>query len=282
MSTNTLTKNWVVFSLVIFVSFSASLSAQELTPGKVAEIEFSEESLPKTLYSIVSGQDVAPSMTICLPDDYKPDKSYPLLVYLRGRDGGINGNIDIAQEIAGDNGWIVASLPLFKKSIDKDEIYGGIVVSFDDYPVISKAYSTMLGKLFELVPNVDHDKSAFVGFSNGAYTIAILVSCQDEFVLKNFKNFGLIDSGYWYLNGLHKNALNNSRFLLLVGDQRSPERDIIIRQAQMIMDASKWVKAEVKLHFMKDTGHQFPFKYKQLVGKWLRNEALASENNKND
>ena len=263
-----------VLLLVVIFSFAASLPAQELVPGKVAEITFPKETLPKTLYSIVSGGDVSPCMTVRLPDDYNPEKSYPLLVYLKGRDGGKNGNISVAHEIAGSKGWILASLPLFKKSVDKEEMYGGIIVSFDDYPVISKAYSTMLGRLLELVPNIDSDKSAMVGFSNGAYTIAMLVSCQDEFVLNNFKNFGLIDSGYWYLNGLHKRALDKSRFLLLVGDRKDPERNILIRQAQMILDSSEWVNAEVTLHFMRDTGHQFPFRYRQLVGKWLRNEVI--------
>ena len=132
----------------------------------------------------------------------------------------------------------------------------------------------MLGKLFELVQNIDNDKSAMVGFSNGANTIATLVSCQDEFILNNFKSFGLVDAGYWYLNGLHKKTLDKSRFLLLVGDEKTPQRDIMIRQAQIIKDLSKWVKAEVSLYFMKNTGHQFPIKYKQLVGKWLRKEDL--------
>ena len=262
----------IVLPLIIVFSFSVFLPAQELVPGQISEIEFAKDSLPKNLYNMVSGDNVPSCMTVRLPDDYQSDKKYPLLVYLRGRDGGRNGNIDVAHEIAGSEGWVIASLPLFKKSVDKEEMYGGIIVSFDDYPVISKAYSTMLGKLFELVPNIDSDNSAMVGFSNGAYTIAMLVSCQDELVLKHFKNFVLVDSGYWYLNGLHKKALNKSRFLLLVGDRKSPERDILIRQAQMILDSSKFVKAEITLRFMKDTGHQFPDRYKQLVGKWIRGE----------
>ena len=263
----------VLMSAIIFV-FPKFLYAQELAPGAIVEIEFTAEDLPKTLHSLVTGKDVSPRMSVRLPDEYDPNKRYPLLVYLRGRDGGVSGNIKIAHEIAGSKGWILASLPLFKKSIDKEERFGGLVVSFNDYPVISKAYSTMLGKLFELVPNIDSDKSAMVGFSNGANTIAILVSCQDEFILNNFKSFGLVDAGYWYVNGLHKRALDKSRFLLLVGDEKKPPRDILIRQAQIIKDLSKWVEAEVSLHFMKNTGHQFPIKYKQLVGKWLRKEDL--------
>jgi len=267
-------RSQIIILLAVILVFSTVLNAQELVPGTVVEVEFSQDNLPRTLHSMVFEKDISPRMSVRLPDDYDPNQRYPLLIYLRGRDGGVSGKINFAHEIAGSKGWVLASLPLFKKSIDKEERFGGIIVSFDDYPVISKAYRTMLGKLFELVPNIDRDKSAMVGFSNGAYTIAVLVSCQDEFILNNFKSFGLVDAGYWYLNGYHKKALDKSRFLLLVGDEKNPQRDILIRQAQIIKDSSKWVKAEVSLYFMKNTGHQFPIKYKQLVGKWLRKEDL--------
>ncbi len=61
-----------VLLFVVIFSFAASLSAQELVPGKIAEIKFPKEALPKTLYSIVSGKDVSPCMTVRLPDDYNP------------------------------------------------------------------------------------------------------------------------------------------------------------------------------------------------------------------
>jgi hypothetical protein len=48
-----------------------------------------------------------------------------------------------------------------------------------------KLKTTLLGRLFELVPNIDPDRSAMVGFSNGALTIAVLVSNHDEFVLSH-------------------------------------------------------------------------------------------------
>ena len=266
----------IVLLLAIAFPSASRLAAQELVPGKVVEINFSDEDLPRTLHSMVTGKDISPRMSVRLPDDFDPAKKYPLLVYLRGRDGGISGNIDKARDIAGDKGWVVASLPLFKRSLDRREIYGGIIMTFDDYPVMSKVYRTMLGRLFKLVPNVDTSKNAMVGFSNGAYAIAMLVSCQDEFVLEKFRNFGLIDSGYWYLNGLHTNVLDGARFLLLVGDKRDPQRDILIRQAQIIKDASQWCKVDVTLRFMQGTGHKFPPQYRTLVGKWLGRETLPT------
>ena len=57
-----------VLLLVVIFSFAASLPAQELVPGKVAEITFPKETLPKTLYSIVSGEDVCLSHRYSLPN----------------------------------------------------------------------------------------------------------------------------------------------------------------------------------------------------------------------
>ena len=87
-----------------------------------------------------------------------------------GYHGGPGGNIGNALEIAGPTDWVVASLPLFKHSVDPSEIGGGILVGFSDYPTIRDAYRTMLGRLMSTVPNTDPDRSAMVGFSNGAHT----------------------------------------------------------------------------------------------------------------
>jgi len=45
----------VVLILAIIFAFPKFLYSQELAPGTVVEIEFAEEALPKTLYSMVSG-----------------------------------------------------------------------------------------------------------------------------------------------------------------------------------------------------------------------------------
>ncbi len=56
----------------------------------------------------------------------------------------------------------------------------------------------------EVVPNIDPERSAVVGFSNGALTIAVLVSNHDEFVLSHFKAFCLVDHGMFHLTDLHR------------------------------------------------------------------------------
>jgi hypothetical protein len=192
---------------IAFLSFFAlriesTAFAQRLTPGEITVLKFPE--VAPSLYTRMTGDEATPCLKFRLPDDFDTDKSFPLLVYVPGMYGGASGNIGNAQAIAGPKGWIVASLPLFKKAIDRSEYLGGVVVGFEDYATVSKAYQTMIGKLFELVPNIDRKKSAMVGFSNGAITIGVLVSNHDEFILTHFKKFCLVDHGMFHLADLHK------------------------------------------------------------------------------
>jgi predicted esterase len=225
---------------------------------------------------MMKGEAVTPCVTIRLPDDYNPTNTYPLLVYVPGNDGGTKGNIYNAETIAGPRGWIVATVPLFKKSIDRSEPAGGVIISFEDYPVISKAYRTMLGRLFERIPNIDREKSAMVGFSNGSITIAVLVSNHDEFILSHFKNFCMVDHGMFHLADLHKSRARDCRFLLLVGDQEGLGRDVKVRQAQLQQDAWKLLGVNVACQIMKDTGHEFNQPQMEIVGEWLQNDAAKN------
>lgn len=273
-------KNSFVFSLccvglllIIVSQFGTNAFAQKLVPGEISEIKFPKADLPPTLYTMMTKTEAAPCLMVRLPDDYDPAKKYPLLVYVPGLHGGPKGNIGNAQTIAGPRGWIVASVPLFKKSVDPNEVAGGIMVSMEDYPVISKAYQIMLGRLFELVPNIDREKSAMVGFSNGSLTIAVLVSCHDEFILTHFKNFCLVDHGMFHLTDLHKKYAKDCRYLILVGDQEDMGRELKIRGSKLQQDSWKLLGVNLSYQIMKDTGHEFNDPQMDIVGRWLRGES---------
>jgi predicted esterase len=257
---------------------SPAAETKTLQPGQEIEILFADAGLPPTLYSMMNGTAVTPCMTVRLPEDYSPTNTYPLLAYVPGNDGGPKGNIYNAETIAGPRGWIVATLPLFKKSIDRSEPAGGVIVSFEDYPVLSKAYRTMLGRLFERIPNIDREKSAMVGFSNGSITLGVLVSNHDEFILDHFRDFCLVDHGMFHLADLHKSRARDCRFLLLVGDQEDMGRDVKIRQALLQQDAWKLLGVNVTCQIMKDTGHEFNQPQMELVGAWLRKEVMKDQN----
>jgi predicted esterase len=258
----------------------APLNAQENAapqPGSDVEISFADAGLPPTLYSMVNGTSVAPCLTFRLPADYSPTNTYPLVVYVPGNDGNPKGNIDNAKMIAGTRGWIAASLPLFKKSVDRSEVSGGVLVGFEDYPVISKAYAAMLDRLFARIPNIDRDKSALVGFSNGGITIAVLLSNHDEFIFSHFRNFCMVDQGMFHLTDLHKSKSRNCRFLILVGDQEDFGRDAKIRQSRLLEEEWKLLNVNLSSRIMKDTGHQFDRPQMEIVSEWLRNEVMKGQ-----
>ena len=257
---------------MISLLFTAGLFAQELGPGKVTDLIFSDITLPPTLHAMLTGETTAPTMTVRLPDDYDSSKAYPLLVYVPGFDGGLKGNIGNAQRIAGPRGWIVASLPLFKKTVDKTEPGGGILVSIEDGPIIAQSYEIMLRRLFSLVPHIDRERSAMVGFSNGAITIAVLVSSHDEFILDRFRNFCVVDHGMFHLMDLHKNGSRDCRFLVLVGDKQDFGRELKIRQSQLLQDEMRLLRVNLSYEIMKNTGHEFGDRQMAIVGQWLRNQ----------
>ena len=273
MNIHSLVCTWLIAAL--FFLFVAVVSAQELTPGKVTDLVFSDASLPPTLHAMMTHQAVTPTMTVRLPDDYDSSKTYPLLVYVPGFDGGVKGNIGNAQTIAGNRGWIVASVPLCKKTVDTSEPAGGMLVSFEDEPIIARSYELMLGRLFALVPHIDRERSAMVGFSNGALTIAVLVSCHDEFILDHFRNFCLVDHGMFHLTDLHKQGVRDCRFLVLVGDKQDMGRELKIRQSKLLQDEWQLLGVHLSYQIMKDTGHEFGDRQMAMVGEWLRNPASA-------
>lgn len=262
--------------LVVFAWLGVTMSAQELAPGKTAEFLFPDAGLAPTLYTMITGTAATPCLTVRLPDDYDPAKAYPLLVYVPGWHGGPKGNIGNAEEIAGSKGWIVATLPLFKKSIDQSEPARGLIVSMADYVTISKAYQVMLGRLFERVPNIDRSRSAMVGFSNGALTIAVLATNNDEFILTHFKNFCLVDHGMFHLTDLHKKNARDARYLILAGDKEDFGRELKIRGGQLLQDEMKALGVNLQCRILKDTGHEFQSRHMALVGSWLRKEEAAS------
>lgn len=261
-------------TLLLILSLSCFSAVQEsrIIPGKNIEKVLSDPEFPQTLRTLMSGENVFPTLTFRLPDDYDPQKKYPLLVYVPGGDGGVKGNITNARTIAGTNGWIVATLPLFKKIVDKSEPGGGIIVSMEDASLISRCYELMLGGLFRTVPNIERDRSAMVGFSNGAITIAVLLSSHNEFILNHFRNFCLVDQGMFHLTDLHKKGSRDCRYLLLVGEKQDFGRELKIRRSMLLEEEMKMIGVNLSCRIMKDTGHEFRNPQMAIIGKWLSDE----------
>ena len=116
-----------------------------------------------------------------------------------------------------------------------------------------------------------------VGFSSGAITIGVLIYTHHAFVLKHFRNFCLVDQGMFHLCDTHKKGARESRFLLLLGDDRKGVgRQLMIRQSQLLQDVAKYHGVSLTYQSMKDTGHEFEDHRMKLVGDWIRHESNHS------
>ncbi len=251
------------------LSCGAAAAAQQLSPGAEVEIAFDTAVVGRSLYATLTGASDAPTLVVRLPRDYQPGRAYPLLVYVPGLHGNRSGNIGNAETIAGERDWIVASLPLFKAQVDRAEVGQGLIVGMADYPAISKAYATMLGRIFELVPNIDRSRSGLVGFSNGALTLAVLLSHNDEFIRTHFRSFVLVDHGFFHLTDLHKRDTRDGRYLLLVGDQPDMGRDLKLRGCALQQDSWRLLGVDVTCEVLVGVGHALPTETMERIGRWL-------------
>ena len=237
--------------------------------GDIRQIAFADTELPENLYSMFTGDKQASSLQYCLPAGYSKDKKYPLILYVPGLHGHPGGNIQNALDIANNHMCVAASLPLFKTYIDQTEPGGGIIISFCDFPVLAKAYKVMLEKLFQTIPNIDKQKSAMVGFSNGAIAVAVLVSSHDEYILEKFHSYCLVDQGMFHLTDLHKTPAKNKRFLILVGDREDFGRDLKIRGAKLVQDSFRTLGCNIESRILPNTGHELTPGCMQDIGKWI-------------
>lgn len=248
-----------------------------LQPGQNITIPF--PSLPRPFSALAGGKPAIPCLDIRLPDNYKPGRKFPLFVHIPGGSGSYKGNLAAAREIIGTRNWILASLPLFKKSFDKKEIYGGILICHEDRPMIAASYAVMLKRLFRLIPNIDFKRSVIGGSSNGAHTVALLITAQDPVILKYFRGYYFGDGGILQLSDLHKLSLRGHRFLMIVGakDRRkvTPRNllDLYLIQSRLHEAWAKINGLDFRRIERPDMGHAFDARCMAAVRRWARRKS---------
>jgi hypothetical protein len=120
-------------------------------------------------------------------------------------------------QIAGKNDYVLATFPLFKQEINREEQWGGVGIDFLDYPAISRAYKAFVDRIRETIPNLDAGTSVLGGYSNGANTLALLLSVLDPTTLKSFKRFFFIDAGVDWTGYARYKSLGGHDILFVVG-----------------------------------------------------------------
>lgn len=257
----------IVASVVILALCVCSDASRAATWGAVHHIEFEKAELPENLYSKFTGNTANSVLQYCLPAGYSKSKDYPLIVYVPGFHGHPGGNIENAKDIADGYECVVVSLPLFKANIDRSEVGQGVVVGFADYPVLSNAYKIMFQRFYQEVPNIDRSQSAMVGFSNGAITIAVLITSHDRYILERFRSFCLVDHGMFHLTDLHKDPTRDRRFLILVGET-GDYGELKQRSARLVEDSFQPLGIRVETRILANTGHELTAACKKDIGAW--------------
>ncbi len=259
---------------ILFVTLSIAEEKLEQKSGETLELVFPE--IVPTLFTQATGEERVPNLLYRLPDNFSADKKYPVFVFLTGGTGSgmEKGGLGRAVQITGGKDYITATLPLFRRGneVEKDELFGGVLIGVDDFPVISKAYGAMLTKFFKEVPNAQTTGNFMGGFSNGAHTTAFLVSGQDETVLKHFQHFILADGGIW-MSSLHRYRMKECSFLGLYGDtDKYWTRPVIIQQFKTMKMTADALDVSFELIEMKGFGHKFPAEFDDDVLAWMKRQ----------
>lgn len=85
----------------------------ELKPGMRIILKFPD--LPQTLYAMQSGQEALTQAYLALPENYSPERKFPLFVFLYGGHGGPGAGPGRGHQIMENKDCIFVNLPLFKK-----------------------------------------------------------------------------------------------------------------------------------------------------------------------
>jgi predicted esterase len=251
-----------------------------------AVLSFDFPNLPDTLMTLSSGEKKPARLTAQLPENYSRDGKFPLFIFLTGGAGGRGDAQPSARELVGTRHFICVNLPQFKRSYSTNEAFRGVVISTEDFATVSGAYRTMLEKLLDTVPNITPQGSTLGGFSNGANTTAVLLAGQDEFILRHFDSFFLIEGGFGPLNAniLQKPAIKRCRFLILRGDAPEDEhpgvRESNEYQARALESAAREFHLDFTSVVMRGAGHALPPNYEILLGQWSQGEKLSAQETK--
>jgi hypothetical protein len=164
--------------------------------------------------------------------------------------------------LAQGKGYVAANFPLFKRLPPDPGLSWTIAIGADDAAKIAQAYPTILERVKAAIPNVDASRSIQGGHSNGAHTIAALLSVLDETTLGSFGGFFFVDGGLDGSSYKRTEVLGGHSLLFLVGggDGRGDEpwrddlkaRATFFRESARTMGMSRW-----RFEIVDGIGHEF-------------------------
>jgi|GEM_PF-200052 len=226
--------------------------------------------LAPTLRTLVNGMPEVPKLTVYLPRDYTPERKYPLIVLIPGAEGSAGDNADFARQTVGDEGYICVGVPSFKKSIvpmdaDEKNKWSRMYIGPGDGPTAWSRYRVMFDRLFAEIRNIDAKQTFFGGFSNGANTVAAILSAEKDAnpFLARFHHFVIVEGGRTIPPS---RALRDHRFFLVRGGENKTDYHLGLKA---VLTATKATYDE---YIMPGVGHDYPPPAQVEVRNWIRRE----------
>jgi predicted peptidase len=254
-------------------SADETMPAPNLKPGTRMILKFPE--LPQTLFAMQSGQEAVTQAYVALPENYSPERKFPLFVFLYGGHGGPGAGPGRGQQIMENKDCIFVNLPLFKKKIDPAGPFKGLLITTEqDGETICRAYTAMLKKVYATIPNIDTAHNIIGGMSNGGHSIVAMFEQDDAYLMSTFQNLVLIEGGWYSIKTFER--YQGKAILYLHGDYAGQNdwlgkkmREDLPKAVKKLEDATAAHQLNATGLVMKDTGHDMPAKFNADVKAWV-------------
>ena len=203
-------------------------------------------------------------MSVRIPENYRPDRPVPLIVWLAGGDG--NFGFNEAMSLVNKEDFVLAgmnyprALPLPNTASRNGEI-----------GAIWEVQQRMLVKLLDAVPNLDPRLRVIAGCSNGAHTIGGCLSQGMKSFCNFFNVYVLIEGGV--SNNYLYPSLPGRYYYVAWGRAEGGSGDSF---GMMLATTAKKAQMNVEAHGMDGVGHAFPPSEETRVKNWLYNVVIPT------
>ena len=233
----------------------------QVAPGATLKFDFPELTV-----------DRKGALAVCrlkLPANYVATKSYPLVVWLGGGEGGNQPNGSFLPP--GD--FILVGLPYPKGANNPKQAN-----MVGDYGKVWDYHRFMLEEIAKVIPNLDRSRSIIAGFSNGGHAIDGMLRLSSGPKLTDyFGIFVFVDGGgtaYSSLGAL--NDLKGKFAYACWGELKGSNKP----NTSHLPAALKAKGATVVGSEMVGVGHTFAETEKPKIAEWLEKVALAAPEKK--
>jgi hypothetical protein len=238
----------------------------KIVPGASFRLSFPDEQ--KSLEGAEAG------LAVRLPANYDTEKQYPLFLWLDGGSGGLGR---ARTDLVDPDKYICIGMPLFKdkRKVERETGIGKIHVRYDDVKVIWPIYTRMLKRLEELVPNIEKERGVAAGFSNGAHTIAILMTEEPREFGEYFGAFVFVEGGWMY----KENSTFRRCPIIALGGDSSWAAKAMGFDGSSASTVESFIRKNTRRNLgkaivMKGTGHWFNAEYIPEVKAWLKEQGF--------